>query len=75
MTPEALAQYQKAINDALAKNKDIAKYAGINSVNDILDAYTTGNWSNIIGLSGKPFTKEQQLIILLGKILNFLWPQ
>lgn len=60
MTPEALAQFQKAVASALAANPDVSKYAGVNTADTILNAYTTGDWSGIVGLSGMPFTKAQQ---------------
>lgn len=60
MTPEQLAQFQKSVASALAANPDVARYSGVNTADTILNAYTTGDWSNIIGLSGKPFTRQQQ---------------
>lgn len=50
----------KAVTKAVSKSKDVAKYAGSNSVEDILSAFTTGNWSKVVDLTGKPFTDEQQ---------------
>jgi len=60
MTPDQLAQFQKSIAAALAANPDVAQYAGTNTADTILNAYMTGDWSNVVSLSGMPFTKEQQ---------------
>lgn len=49
-----------AISNAVAGNKDIAKYAKAASADDILGAYMTGNWSGVTDLTGKPFTDKQQ---------------
>lgn len=50
----------KAVASSLSKNKDVATYAGANDPLQILNAYTTGDWSGVVSLSGKPFTDEQQ---------------
>lgn len=60
MTPDQLAQYQKTIASALASIPDVAKYAGSNSVDAIINAFTTNDWSNIVSVTGQPFSKEQQ---------------
>jgi hypothetical protein len=51
---------QGAVASSLSKNKSVATYAGTNDPNAILNAYMTGDWSNVVSLSGKPFTDEQQ---------------
>lgn len=60
MTPAELAKFQQSIAAALAANPDVSKYAGTNTAETILNAYTTGDWSNVVSLSGVPFTREQQ---------------
>lgn len=49
-----------SVAKAVSKNKNVQKYAGSNSPEDILQAYSSGNWSGIVDLSGKPFTDAQQ---------------
>lgn len=49
-----------AVSRAMSNNSDIARYAGNNSPDSILNAYMTGNWSGVTDLSGKPFTRKQQ---------------
>jgi len=60
MTPDQLQQFQAAIKAALATNPDVIRYGGTNSPDAILNAYMSGDWSNVINLTGVPFTKEQQ---------------
>lgn len=60
MTPEKLAEFQKSIAAALAAIPGAAQLAGTNTVDAIINAYNTGDWSNVTSLSGVPFTKEQQ---------------
>ncbi len=48
------------ISRALAQNPDYQKYAGNNSVESILSAYQTGDFSGVTDLTGKPFTDAQQ---------------
>lgn len=60
MTPDQLAQFQQAVAAAVAANPDISKYAGGNSVDSIINAYSTGDWSNVTSLSGIPFSRAQQ---------------
>jgi len=55
-----LGAMNNAVKTAVASNPDIAKYGGTNSPDAILDAYMTNDWSNVIDLTGKPFTKAQQ---------------
>lgn len=50
----------KAVSVSLEKNKDVQSYANGNSAESILNAYMTGDWSGVVDLSGKPFTKAQQ---------------
>ncbi len=49
-----------AVAAAIAANPDVKQFGGNNSPDDILNAYTTGDWSGVVSLSGKPFTDEQQ---------------
>jgi len=58
--PQDLAGFREAIAAALAANPDIARYSGVNTVDSIIDAYTTNDWSNVTDISGMPFTPEQQ---------------
>lgn len=60
MTPAEFEAYKAAISKALASNPEVVKYAGGNSADSILNAYTSGDWSSITSLSGQPFTKKQQ---------------
>jgi len=60
MTTQELAEFTKAVSAALAANPDIAQYGGVNSVESIVDAYTTNDWSGIVDVTGIPFTQEQQ---------------
>lgn len=49
-----------AVQRAVASNPLIHTYAAGNTVDSILNAYTSGDWSSVIDLTGKPFTDEQQ---------------
>lgn len=60
MDAATIAAMNSAVGTAVAKNKDVQQYGGANSAADILQAYTTGNWSGIRSLTGKPFTDAQQ---------------
>jgi hypothetical protein len=60
MNPTDLQAYQKAITQALAANPEVSRFIGSSSPDEILNAYTTGDFSNIVSLSGKPFTAAQQ---------------
>lgn len=60
MTPDTLQQFQQAVAAALASNPDATRYLGTNAVESVINAYTTGDWSNVVSLSGLPFTREQQ---------------
>lgn len=60
MDPDTLAEFRKAVADALAANPNIARYSGSNSVDSIIDAYTNNDWSGVVSLTGQPFTPEQQ---------------
>jgi len=60
MTASELVEFKKAVSAALAANPDIAQYGGVNSVDSIVDAYTTNDWSGIVDVTGIPFTQEQQ---------------
>jgi hypothetical protein len=60
MTPQQIQAMKEAIATALAANPDVKLYGGKNDPNSILDAYMTGDWSNVVSLTGKPFTDEQQ---------------
>ena len=55
-----VAAMNKAVSKAAASNPDIARYAGTNGVDAILGAYMSGDYSNLISLTGKPFTRQQQ---------------
>lgn len=52
--------YSKAITSSLTSNPDTAALLGSNDPAAILNAYTTGDWSGVTTLTGKPFTDEQQ---------------
>lgn len=56
MTPEELSIFRQQVAEALANNPNIDN-ANIDSV---IDAYMSNDWSGVIGLSGMPFTEEQQ---------------
>lgn len=62
MDSATIKAMEKAVSAAVSKNKDVQKYAGSNDVNSILNAYTTGDWSGVVSLTGKPFTDEQQKV-------------
>lgn len=49
-----------AITKSLSTNPTVKAYAGSNDPAAILSAYQSGDWSNVVSLSGKPFTDEQQ---------------
>lgn len=49
-----------AVGHAVAADPTINTYAKGNTVDTILNAYTSGDWSGVIDLTGKPFTDEQQ---------------
>ena len=53
-----------AMNSAVAKslsaNKSVTTYGANSSADEILNAFTTGDWSGVTSLSGKPFTAGQQ---------------
>lgn len=51
---------QSAVTKALWQNRDVQTYGGSNSPDAIFGAYTSGDWSGVTSLSGKPFTDEQQ---------------
>lgn len=55
-----IAAMNGAVGTALSKNEDVMKMAGNNTADAILSAYTTGDWSGVVDLTGKPFTKAQQ---------------
>lgn len=54
------AAYNSAISKSLSTNPDAKTYAGANDPTAILNAYTTGDWSGVTSLTGKPFTDQQQ---------------
>lgn len=49
-----------AVSKSITSNPDTAALAGTNDPDKILAAYQSGDWSGVVGLSGKPFTDEQQ---------------
>lgn len=49
-----------AVTKAVSSNKDVQRFAGANGADAVLNAYMTGNWSGVVDLTGKPFTREQQ---------------
>lgn len=49
-----------AISAAASANPNVQKYSGGSSVDSILNAYTSGDWSGVLDLTGKPFTDDQQ---------------
>ncbi len=49
-----------AVAKAVAKNKDVVRYAGTNDPASILTAYQSGDWSGVTDLTGKPFSDSQQ---------------
>lgn len=49
-----------AVSKSIASNPDIKAATGTTDPAAILQAYASGDWSGIVGLSGKPFTDEQQ---------------
>jgi len=49
-----------AVGKALSQNDDVVKMAGNNTADSILNAYTSGDWSGVVDLTGKPFTRKQQ---------------
>ncbi len=57
---KTISDMNAAITKALAENPDVKAYGGNSDPATILSAYQTGDWSGVIGLSGKPFTDEQQ---------------
>lgn len=54
------AAMQNAITKSISSNPDVATYSAGNDPAAILNAYTTGDWSGVTSLTGKPFTDEQQ---------------
>ncbi len=60
MDDATVSAMSNAVKTSVASNPDIIKYGGVNTPDTILDAYMTNNWSNVIDITGKPFTKAQQ---------------
>lgn len=49
-----------AVGKALSQNETVMKMAGNNTADSILNAYTSGDWSGVVDLTGKPFTNKQK---------------
>lgn len=54
------AAMTKAVTASVSSNPKIIKYGGVNTVDQILNAYFTNNFSGVTDITGKPFTKQQQ---------------
>ncbi len=54
------AAMQDAITKSISSNPDVVAYSAGTNPAAILNAYTTGDWSGVTSLTGKPFSDEQQ---------------
>lgn len=58
--PQDLTAFKEAVAAALAQDPNFARYSGSNTIDGLIDAYTTNDWSRTLDVTGKPFTQEQQ---------------